>query len=185
MATTTSSFAPSLTPFPYLQQPSQAPEIPTRELRASVLAGVITAGGAGNEQAVNVDLTFPQGYAFRLMAANMRIWTAAGAANAWPDSGIAIWRDSDGTEGLQLPVELHSEILFDGAGNTQVRVYRLMETPDQILIPFSSDAQVEFDCRFFNDTQNSAAGSIDFYARFLQYTIEQARFWSTNLAGVM
>lgn len=182
MALTTTTVNPTLEPFPYAGMPErqrgQTP-IPSREMRCYTRDKSITAGGAGNEQRLVVQLDLPPNYAYVLVDLSCMLGLA-GSIN-WDAVIQGYLQDGLTTVKSRIPMELFSHGITEyTAAGSERRVWIPEDIPRATLIPSVAGEQVRLHLETINSTQNDGAASFTFYARFLEFTIEQAHHWQVN-----
>jgi len=177
MARITTTFTPTIIPFPFRTGDDDAIGMkPSAAITAVVLSAAVAASGANDNQAVRIDLALPPNFSYVITDLMAKINVAA-AANTWDDIGMISYLDASDTE--FRTTEYGIEMLSQGqieASTVRLKIF----TPTGLLpsfqmIPPVGGAVGAFLQGFWeNSTDQQAAATFSFTARFLQYTVAQA-----------
>lgn len=183
MAVVNSLFYPTLRPFAFSGLPATDRELsyaPSREIRC-YLDDTIAATGAGDNQRMNVIISLLQGFAYCLVDFSLTIEAAVGATHHFPASCFVNWYNAVSTPGVGLTMEAVSDNLtYRSTNNQESRTYRIPVVPKAILLPSGPSDQDQFRCESVNQTANDTAYTVSFFARFLEFSVEQAHNWQAN-----
>lgn len=175
---TTFTLAPEIFPFSGVPTESSGIPVPLREYRFTLLAGAIALTGVGENQNVVAAMTLPTAYAYSMQDLHVQLVPVDVAdANNMPQSCLGTFRDGGTT---RVHMELHNKAMVIGGGGAQQRVYAPVDMPKVVLLPGTPDDSVSFLVLVYNTTANTHAYTMGVYARFLQYTLDQARHWAVN-----
>lgn len=184
MAVTTTTVTPGGTmhPFSGLSEPERnRSPLPLMAVRFSTLSSSITAGGVGNEQELAVKCVLPVNYAGVFMDLGMRVFPAGGGANNFDTIGTAFFTDSDaGTPGRKI--SYFSELVSTGnaePSGTQIKCYRVQNPPTLTFVAPSNDSAV-LQINLGNQTQNDGEYTLQFFASFLLFSVNQANHVAVN-----
>lgn len=188
MATTQTLVAPEPLVFPWqgLDDPlREISVVPRSEVRFQVTDGVITAGGAGNDQELIVQMTLPLNFAYAISEIFVRILpNTADATNNFSDVAELVVTDSGPAAtraiGTFLPSNqaLSSEPIQNIGG---IRCYCWSCLPKVIFKPQASAGVPIFSqLRITNDTDNDGTYNFDLFARFYTYDVDQSLHYASN-----
>ncbi|NNE62392.1 MAG: hypothetical protein HKN35_15980 [Woeseia sp.] len=175
MAVTQTLFTPSPDPFFY-RRGSSAGILPIGEFSFSVRDEVITAGGAGNEQSVVLQMNLPQNYAYRLRDIFMTIGASTNTFSLFGSARITDGTAANRTIEYSIPFESQGQLPNDQlltALPTQVYSIAPGALPQQMLLP-QRNTGAFMSANVFNATQNGPAGTCWARATVLIYDIAQA-----------
>ncbi len=183
MATITTALTPTATrlafigPAPTIEQ-WETP-IPQAEIAFIEQNAAVIISGVGDNQLISIVAALPRGFAYILAEANMNLNSAD--VDAWQDS--ARFRIKDAGSGPRWTVHQRFEAsanVINNATSSFNKVYELVHTPVQKVIIGDLDAAPELVIQVMNLTTDQAAGTLDFFCRFLQFELNQAYHWAVN-----
>jgi hypothetical protein len=186
MAIVTTTITPTGVPFPYaglsdpLRQFTQGAQ---SETIFQEVATDIPASGAGDNRRISLICTLPRNFAFAVVDCQIALeGETAATSNTWPAAfQLKIQNAANETDSTSLiPIEL----LSGGESGTRStddrrRTWTPTKLPGAVVIPAVGDS-VALLLDVINQTANDQAYDLYFYARFLQFTIEQSNHWQVN-----
>ncbi len=186
MAVVTTTITPALRYFPYSGLPDSYKErspFPRGELTFVADTEAIALTGAGDNQNLRIRCTLPQGFAYVLADLAFDVFAAvAGDANNFPVNATAFIVDSsvagqDRTYRTDFSMISESSSLTPG---NLIKTYRPVNQGGKV-IRCAPGQTGEMRLDAFNLTANDGAYTLHtFFARFLQYDIEQAHHYQVN-----
>lgn len=183
MATVTTTLTPTQDYFP-LTGPGDIDRsqsaIPRVEVRCQVSSGIVPATGAGDNQQLNIPINLSADYAYVLLEAHMRINRGSGNCN-WDNVLTGYWSDqaAGGTITVFVPVEMVSQGQSMYAG-VAFKGWVLSRVPQLVMMPASPSSTPQFFVSPYNSTANDSEYTVNFFARFTQYSITQAQYFAVN-----
>lgn len=155
-------------------------EIPMREVRCiSPRVNTIPTTGVGDNQQLDVDIILDRNYAYVLSDLFLRISADTGDTNNWGAVVNASWRDAFTGAMVFIPMEMVSEGIAI-VRDKQHRVYSITRNPQIVMIPNRADANPYLEIGAYNSTSNDVEYTTGFFARFMQYGIEQAHHYAVS-----
>lgn len=183
MATVTTTVTSTLTRFPYSGPRNDESIIPLAEIRAAPSGGStsVAATGAGDNQFVTQTITLPQNYAYALVDLEIEISGAGGgAAINFPQAIFCRFSNAASSASLLVPIEVYNHALARFASvNVPAYVYSAARLPQLVMKPEAGDAAI-LELQAFNTTANDGAYTWISFARFLQYSLDQAFDYRVN-----
>ncbi len=162
--------------------------IPKREIVFTVTDGAIAAAGALDNQALLVTCLLDVGYAYAFLEQSLSIRLDAAASNTWADDGTGFLTDANGggaNRTFLLPFGIHSNAPARSILNSlDEQQYKPTFVATQLMRGNGGD-QASLKVAVKNGTNNAGAATCMFYARFLQYTIEQANHYAISMAQLV
>lgn len=184
MAVITTSITPSLKVFPYSGVPElllDRSDFPRSEIEFKVLNGAIALTGVGDSMFVALACVLPLNYAYTLSDFFLTIHSAAGATNNF-NTALTLFINDDvlglvRTYEIFLPNESTSAMF--GATMIDTKTYCITCFPTQLL-KGETGGQIELSIQGTNETTNDTAYTLDFFARFQQFDVNQAQNADVN-----
>jgi len=184
MTLITTTFTPEATPFPFIgPAPSQelwGTIIPRGEVDYVVSAGAITVAGVGDDQRAQVFCNLPRGFGYVMSECSAMI--EGGDVAQWDNGAIFRLRDDNGGDQrwtVFRRFEASSSVISSG-GTTKSKIYELLQPVPSKVIICDRPAAGQLAVLFRNITTDQDAGLMNFFARFLQYDLNQAFRWAVN-----
>lgn len=181
MATTATLFTLAGKPFPFIGIGVSAAQlitpIPSAEIVFNLILGTVTVAAAGEDQSVLVNCPLPRSFCYVLVELNMRM-IGANAGN-WGKGPMATLLDSASDPSTQISLQLENN--QGGASSSAIGAftYQVAHVPPKLIVPLEIDNAL-LQIFMQNSTIDGAAGTLDFYARFLRYDRNQAQYWQVN-----
>lgn len=181
MATITTTFTPTASYFPFAglgRRPSTSG--PRAEVRFGEKDAEITLSGTGDDQFARVQCMLPVNYSYTLSEIHIRLFTALNEVDlTWEPTAIAIL----GGE-FNIPMEGVSVNQIPGLqGKRGYMVYTFKDLPKTVWKPQAGLAIMNVD--MYNVNLEEPAVKLDFYARFLQFDINQAIDYEVNTPSLV
>lgn len=180
MATTATVIDPAPLQFPFIgigvPAAQLATPIPSAEVSFVVNAEAVTVAAAGEDQSLQIRCFLERSFCWVLAECSMRITNAD--ANEWDPEGIVNYSDSTQASLVAIPLVLNSLNVI-GLSASKVRNYQINNLPTKVIVPASTDS-ARLSVFLRNTTIDGAAGTVEFYARFLRYDRNQAQHWYVN-----
>lgn len=184
MALITTTLTPLATQLPFI---APAPsielwetQVPRGEIVFVEQAAAITIAGVGDDQKLQINCDLPRGFAYVLVGSNMMI-TGADVAQ-WQNNASFRLRDSNDAASARWTIhqryQADSTVMTIGATLNKVYELESKAVSKVILCNLSVPGQLKIQVR--NITTDQAAGTVDFFARFFQYDLNQAFRWAVN-----
>ena len=178
MATTTTSLTPAASIFQYQGMPDilgERTRIPRAEINFNLDEAVVTVAGAGEDQALIITCVLPPGFAYAMREVHVGLKTANG--DDWDNTAWGQMANGAGaTRTLFAPIQFASNGTSRGITR---RIWVVSEYVKQVMIPVPGDGP-EMGFSVSNTTIDGAAGTVSFFAAFLQFDIEQAHNFAVN-----
>jgi len=180
MATTLTFIAPPLKRLPLIA-PIGEPDIwwtpyPKAEIVYNIQDGAITVAGAGEDQALVISCALPTSFAYVLQDLTMTI-KAAGDIDDWRLAALAKLKDATAAA-WELDMVFEGSSLM-GSAAAQLRTYGLRtEPPQKMLLATGGGATLTI--TLDNPVIDGEAAEVDFFARFLQFDLNQGFRTSVN-----
>lgn len=185
MATTTTTLTPQPDFFPFAGLGEiDISTVPRAIVSFSIIAGVITAGGAGNEQRLVINTILPVNFAYVVTDFFLRI--SADDVADWNSEGELQITDSSSTaRTFFAPQEIQSLGVADlTAGG--VRLYcPCGPLLSNLLRPIPGEDPPRANIILTNNVQDGSAGTCHLYMRYLQYDVRQVHNVYVNTPQVV
>ncbi len=187
MALDPETIAPEPSPFAWNAAPGAVIDrtsIPRGEIRFVIKDGVIPLSAVGDNQALTVQCTLPNNWAYVLMDLFLSIRSTVDAeANGWGATALAILLDSLSDANYEQRFAMVSDSIGNELSATEVfetRAYHPPRLPTVTMVPPASATGPFLQVDVLNATANQGAYQVQFLARFLQYDYEQAHDFRVN-----
>ncbi len=183
MAITQTTLTPDPMVFPFLglgQLGLDRSNVPRSEIVFSGINEIVTLGGVGDEQRLDITCNLPQNFSYALAEFHADISTAGGTTNSWDVDAIAFLVDATGA-GRSISVSM--PVTANGVADDIVLprvVYDIGKVMSAVLVPPPNTSGAKLGVTFNNDIQGAVGALVTFYIRFYQYDIEQAHHYSVN-----
>lgn len=180
MATTLTFIAPPVRRLPFIA-PVGEPDIwwtpyPKAELVYNIQDGGITVAAAGEDQALVVSCALPDSFAYVLQDLTMTIKAATDIAD-WRLAALAKLKDATAAI-WELDMKFEGGSLM-GIPAALLRTYGLtIEPPQKTLLAIAGGATLTI--TLDNPVIDGEAAEVDFFARFLQFDLNQGFRTSVN-----
>lgn len=183
MAVISTTFTPDAEVFPFTglgDLVTDRSDHPRGEVSYNILNGVVTAGAAGDSQALFVRCVLPANFSYALVDIYASlVGTALGDSDDWDDGGLFTMVEIvDGVQTMACFMGGHATGIAGVIKSwiwpkTVGRVVKGGSTAGAAIVPTLN---------LQNQVLDGAANSLQFYARFLQYDIVQQHHIGVNTA---
>lgn len=182
MAVDTTVFTPALEKFPYSGMDTLGGDRsgnPFAEIGYAVVGGAIAVEAGGDSQKIDVQCNLPVNFAFSLMSLSAKL----------SGTDIADWEavaDCFMTDGATTGGEKRTKLIAipswsEGiTGTDKVRIYRFDFKGLGVILPGNAVSIPQIRFILSNDTVDGSAMTLNFFARVLQFNIEQAYYFAVN-----
>lgn len=186
MATVTTNPVPVITYHPYAGVPdilAELSSIPRGHIDVSVEQGAIALSGAGDNQLVVLSVSLPANFAYALVNLSMSIRANSGSLLVdFNDDASFRWENGSGTartivDDVAMTANGVSTMASAPLG---LKIWSHGALPNYVMSPANSSAQVGFTAHVFNPNVEDQAYLFNFYAKFLQFDIEQTLHYAPN-----
>lgn len=146
---------------------------------------IVTLGGVGDEQRLDITCDLPQNFSYALAELHADISTAGGTTNTWDVDAIAFIVDATGPD---RTVNVSMPVTAGGVVDDIVlprRVYKLENPMKAVLVPPPNSTGAKLGITFNNDVQGAVGALVTFFIRFYQYDIEQAHHYAVNTPNLI
>ena len=187
MATVLTSLNPTQRPTTYAGAASIRREdsaIPVDEIEFSSKFSQVATPGAGNNQGLAIACAPPRNFAYVLSQIFLELRTSGASTNNWPNVITGTLGNSSVTAQTDFLVPF--ELVSNGAGllqsdaGAESKVYCPSRAPGQVIVPRLPGATAYLSIQSYNSTANDVAYLVNFYARFLMFTIDQVRNYQVS-----
>lgn len=178
MALVVTSVTPDPVPFPYSgrQKPDQAP---MGEIIFASGNQDIALTGVGDNQFLNLTCNPPQNFAYVMMEASLRIRVDnTGDTNNFNTIAQTNWRDNNKMSSFNQRMDAGA--VFDNAGFEELTFVHAGNLPTIMAVPNSGE-QTSWIMTCFNSTANDVAYVAVGFVRMLQFDLQQAHDWRSNV----
>lgn len=187
MALITTTFTPDAItqPFTIFPEPiTRFSAMPRAEVHYDIIGGSVTLSGVGDQQAIEVLCFLPVNFAYAIVDLFMDLCIAGTAANTWDRSARCSFNNAN--VGRTISVIFPAQAAEDSnTVNSQCLQWVPSTLPKivQAAPPGINDPFLHVGIE--NSELNKGAGTFNFFARFLQYDIEQWHHAEVNDAKLI
>lgn len=177
--------APMVVPFGGLPDVDRAPTaIPRAEVRFQSLAAAVAAPGAGDNQLVRIICNLPTNYSYVLIECYASIDTVVTGTNNFDNrADLFIVDDASGVNRqyrIRIPFTADGAVIFSSGVQTKNYAAHHFDLPRVTILPQPPGTAPQLFATLNNQTDNDIAYQVNFFARFLQYSVRQATLSGVN-----
>jgi len=185
MATITTTITPDPDPFQYQglgdSIDSWASNRPSAEVLFLDPGSAVTKGGVADDQRLLIQCFLPRSFAWVLTELNFRM--TATDANDWDSVARAFLQDGTAAPSWSSNIRIQNDGVSHNSSLALTRSYFGTQLPKKVVIPSADDGLLEI--KLFNVNLDGVAATIQFFARFLRYDLNQAYLWGVNTPALI
>lgn len=184
MTTISTNFTPTASYFPFAGKGAltrDRSDVPRAEVRFLENGAAVTLSGAGDDQRISVICDLPINFAYVISELHLKLSSVVnGVTVTWQDVASASFRDG-GSPQQRIPFEGSSTGVSGPTQDQKAnRIYQFNNLP-LVIWKMAPGAMGNLQLTCHNINEEEPAVTMDFYARFLQFDLEQAIHYAPNV----